>query len=120
LSIEFCLQQKYGILGKIIRPEPGKGAKAPQSWGCLSRRLKPTEKEELPRAVLAATKPTGKKELPQAAKTATESSLEYVLPLPSASADGPGAPPPPFFRDFSPGQGKGLKPHDKGGASTVG
>ncbi len=71
---------------------------------------KPTEKEELPRTVLTATKPTEKEELPQVVLTATESSLEYFLPLPSASADGYESPP-LFFRDFSPIKSqRGLKP----------
>ncbi len=57
----------------------------------------------------APTEADGKEERPRAVLTAIESSLVYVLPLPSASADGLGTTKSPFFRDFSPGEGKGAK-----------
>jgi uncharacterized protein YrzB (UPF0473 family) len=61
------------------------------------------------RIILTAIEADGKRRVAATGLTATESYLEYVLPLPSASADGLGTPP-LFFRDFSPGQAKKKRP----------
>ncbi|MDX9947845.1 MAG: hypothetical protein RBS38_10795 [Bacteroidales bacterium] len=58
------------------------------------------------RIILTATEADGKRRVAATGLTATESYLEYVLPLPSASADGLGTPP-LFLGTLVPGRERG-------------